>query len=135
MLHATYEGAERQDAHAENGAAGSLPAPSITEFISGAKRVAERQGEIWITQAKAAVLRAGIAAGLMLAAAALMAVGLVFLLIGLYRILTDVLHIAPVWSSLIFAAACILFAFGAMVPVIFRRRKKREKHKLKDGRA
>lgn len=133
MLHATYESAERADARPDQGAAESLPAPSIAEFVAGAKRIVERQGEIWVTQVKSAALHLGMVAGLMLAAGAFLGLGLIFLLIGLYRILTDVLHIAPVWSALIFAAACGLFAFGALVPVIFSRRKKRDARKQREA--
>ncbi len=124
-LNATSEVQDRQDASAAVPESAVPPdSQPIAQIVGGAKRILERQGEIWLTQAKIKLLQLGIFVGLIIAATAFLVLSFIFLLIGVFHILTDVFHIPSVWASLLFAAICALGAFGLLIPVIFQRQSK-----------
>jgi hypothetical protein len=130
-LNATYDRppgeAAAFDAPSANGHQAQALAGSFGELLTTAKGLLERQVEIWLTKLKMKVIHLGMVAGLLIAAAGLIVVGLVFGLIGLFRILTDVAHIAPVWASLIFAGICVVLACACCIPIFFTGKKKDKK--------
>ena len=90
----------------------------IRRLLASTARLADIQLKIWLTEAKITVSRIALYVALFGAAAVLATVGIVFLFIGLFRVLTDVLGVAPVWAFLIFAG--FLFVLAAVL-VMFAR--------------
>jgi len=114
-------------ARERGGQGGRSLGASLSEVASSAKSIVERQIDIWMTKFKIHVVHVGVVVGFMAAALGLIVVGMIFLLIGLFRILTDVFHIAPVWASLIFAGVCVILAILCCLPVLFSGNKRKHK--------
>lgn len=82
----------------------------VRRLLASGIRIADLQYRIWLTQAKMTVKKLALFAGLFAGAAVLGLLSIIFLFIGLFRILTDVLHIPAVWSYLIFGAVMLALA-------------------------
>jgi hypothetical protein len=87
----------------------------LRRLVASTVRLADLQIQIWVTQAKMTVARVA-AFVILCAAAGLMAIlGTIFLLIGLFRILTDEFGLQPVWAFLIFGGFLFVMAGGAVM--------------------
>ena len=86
------------------------PSWGLRRLITSSTRIADLQIRIWLTQAKIAAVRVAIFAALFSLAAALAILSVVFLFIGIFRLLTDVAGIAPVWAYLIMGGFTLLVA-------------------------
>ena len=86
----------------------------VRRLIASTVRLADLQLKIWLTQAKITVSRIVLFVVLYAVAGVMAILGTIFLFIGLFKILTDVIGIPPVWSFLIFA----LFTFGVAGTVV-----------------
>ncbi|MGN6369484.1 MAG: phage holin family protein [Phycisphaerae bacterium] len=86
----------------------------IRRLIASTVRLADIQLKIWLTQAKMTVARIVLYVLLYAVAGVMAILGTIFLFIGLFKILTDVIGIPAVWSFLIFA----LFTFGVAGTVV-----------------
>lgn len=84
--------------------------------VASVMRVASLQTKIWLTQAKIATMRMVLFVALYAAAGVVGVLGIIFLYLGLFRVLTDVAGLAPVWAYLIFAGVHI--ALAAVLAVV-----------------
>ena len=87
---------ERQKARGERRRRG------LPRLISALFRLADVQYRIWLVQAKLTALRIALFAGLFAGAALLSVLAIIFLYIGAFKVLTDVLMIRTVYAFLIF---------------------------------
>jgi len=135
-LNATYDHPETEAAPVEvppsshNGHPKHL-GTSVAQVFESARNLVDRQLDIWLTKLKMKVIHIGITAALLAVACGLVVVGLIFALIGLFKVLTDVAHIAPVWASLIFAGACMVLAALCCIPIFFSGNKKKKRKEKK----
>jgi len=88
----------------------------VRRLIASLVRLADIQTKIWLAEAKITLAKLALYVVLFGSAAILGILGIIFLLIGLFRVLTDVLGIAPVWAFLLFAGFFFLLA-GTLVMV------------------
>ena len=84
--------------------------------MASTTRLADIQLRIWLTEAKLAVSRIVMYVALYAGAGVLGILAIIFLMIGCFRILTDVIGLRPVWAFLIFGAL-LAIAAGAVVMV------------------
>ena len=82
----------------------------MMRLLASALRVAEIQFQIFLTRAKITALRIGVFVVLGVAAILLALLAVIFLYIGAFRVLTDVVHLAPVWAYLIFGGLHLVLA-------------------------
>ena len=80
----------------------------LRRLVASTVRLADLQLKIWLTQAKMTATRVVTFIVLFAIAAVMAILGTIFLFIGLFRVLTDVVGLRPVWAFLVFA----LFAFS-----------------------
>ena len=113
------------------------PAPSIrvqvSETVEAIRRLASLQIAIWRTHLRMMLLHIVLIAILALVVLVLSSVGIVFLLAGIYRVLTDVLMVPRPWALMIFAGGNLLLAgvFGAVA--YFMLGKKKDGAKTEEG--
>ena len=81
----------------------------LRRLVASTVRLADLQLRIWVTEAKITVARVLIFVVLYTVAGVMALLGTIFLFIGVFRILTDVIGIPTVWSFLILS----LLTFGA----------------------
>jgi hypothetical protein len=91
------------------------PRGGVRRLLSSLLRVADLQYRIWLTHAKMTLMRMALYAGLFLVAAVLGLLAIIFLYIGAFRVLTDVLHLAPVWAYLIFGGLHLVLAVALVL--------------------
>ncbi len=82
----------------------------LRRLISSIARLLDLQYRIWLTEAKIAVAKIVMYVVLFGAAALLGILGIIFLFIGAFHVLTDVCGLAPVWAYLIFAGVQLVLA-------------------------
>jgi hypothetical protein len=82
----------------------------VSEMVSSLKRISALQLSIWIKQVKNAVMRITLFAALSAVAFVFVVMAVIFLYAGVFRVLTDVLHIPTVWALLIFAGVHMVIA-------------------------
>jgi hypothetical protein len=82
----------------------------VRRLTSSAVRLVSIQMKIWLTQVKVTAMKIGLFAGLFAAAAVLGVLAVIFLYIGLFRVLTDLVKLQPVWAFLIFGGVHLLLA-------------------------
>ncbi len=80
----------------------------LRRLVASTVRLADLQLRIWLTEAKITVARVLTFVILYTVAGVMAILGTIFLFIGVFRILTDVIGIPTVWSFLILS----LFTFG-----------------------
>jgi Putative Actinobacterial Holin-X, holin superfamily III len=88
----------------------------LRRLVSSIARLTDIQLQIWLTRAKLAAFSVAFYAALFGAAAVVSILGIIFLFIGLFRVLTDVVGLAPVWAFLIFGGVQLLLA-GVLVAI------------------
>jgi hypothetical protein len=103
-----------QDVHTPSGAHARRPrregARGVRHLVASTAKLCGLQYRIWLTRAKITALKIAVFAGLFMSAMLLGILAAIFLAIGIFRVLTDVLHI-PVWASfLIFGGLLALLA-------------------------
>jgi hypothetical protein len=91
----------------------------VRRLIASVTRIVNLQVQIWLTQAKLTLMKMALYAGLFMAAAVLGLLAIIFLYIGFFRLLTDVIGLAPVWAYLIYGALHLLLA-GVLVLIATR---------------
>ena len=79
-------------------------------MLASAVRLVDVQYRIWLTQAKLTLQRMLIYAALFAGAAVLGLLAIIFLYIGLFHVLTDVVGLRPVWAYLIFGGFHLVLA-------------------------
>jgi len=84
-------------------------------LIRSLVRVGDLQLKIWLTHAKLTLQRMMIYAALFGAAAVLGLLAIIFLYIGVFKVLTDVIGLRPVWAYLIYGGFHIALAIGLVV--------------------
>jgi predicted phage tail protein len=82
----------------------------VRRLTASVVRLVNIQVKIWLTQAKVTAMKVGLFAGLFAAAAVVAVLAIIFLYIGVFRVLTDVVHLQPVWAFLIFGGVHLLLA-------------------------
>lgn len=87
----------------------------LRRMVSSIARLVDIQYRIWLTEAKMAVAKIVMYIVLFGAAALFGILGTIFLFIGAFHVLTDVVGLAPVWAYLIFAAVQLGLAFGLVM--------------------
>ncbi|HUO07867.1 MAG TPA: phage holin family protein [Phycisphaerae bacterium] len=90
----------------------------VRRLVASTVRLADLQIRIWLTQAKITVARVATFLILCAAAGVMAILGTIFLLIGLFRILTDEFGLQPVWAFLIFGG--FLFVMAGVVVIMAR---------------
>ena len=80
----------------------------LRRLVASTVRLADLQLRIWLTEAKITIARILTFVILYTVAGVMALLGTIFLFIGVFRILTDVIGIPTVWSFLILS----LFTFG-----------------------
>jgi len=86
----------------------------VRRLIQRGLRVADLQYRIWLTQAKLTAKRIVMFAILFGIAAVLGLLAIIFLYIGVFKVLTDVIGLAPVWAYLIYGGFHLILA-GVLV--------------------
>jgi hypothetical protein len=76
----------------------------VRRLIASIVRLADIQLQIWLTQTKITVVRIAFYMAFFGVAAIIGTLAVIFLLLGLFHILTDVFQIPLVWAYLIFGA-------------------------------
>jgi hypothetical protein len=84
--------------------------------LSSLVRVIDLQYRIWLVRAKITLLRMFLYAALFAAACVLGLLAIIFLYIGVFKLLTDVVGLAPVWAFLIYGGFHLILA-SALVMV------------------
>lgn len=82
----------------------------VRRLLNSALRLVDLQYRIWLTQAKLTLQRMMLYAVLFIGAAILGLLAVIFLYIGLFRVLTDVIGLRPVWAYLIFGGLHLVLA-------------------------
>jgi hypothetical protein len=82
----------------------------VRRLVNSLVRIVDLQYRIWLTHAKLTLQRMMLYAALFVGAAILGLLAIIFLYIGLFKILTDVLHVPPVWAYLIFGGLHLVIA-------------------------
>jgi hypothetical protein len=82
----------------------------VRRLASSAVRLASIQVKIWLTQVKSTALKIGLFVGLFLAAAVLALLAIIFLYIGVFHLLTEVIGMRHVWAYLIFGGVHLVLA-------------------------
>ena len=86
----------------------------LPRLIASLLRLADVQYRIWLVQAKLTALRIALFAGLFAGAALLSVLAIIFLYIGAFKVLTDLLEIRAVYAFLLFGGFHLALA-GALV--------------------
>jgi hypothetical protein len=102
---------------------GQQPRGGVRRLIGSATRVASLQFKIWITTAKMIAVRIAVSTGLFLGSAVFGILAVVFLLIGIFKFLTDFVGI-PVWATYLIFAGVLLLIAGVLVFIAMRMLKK-----------
>lgn len=87
----------------------------LRRMFSSSLRLAALQSKIILLQTKLIAKRILISAALWAAATMVGILAIIFLYIGVFRVLTDVVGLAPAWTFLLYALAHILIAGGLML--------------------
>ncbi|HVS71784.1 MAG TPA: phage holin family protein [Phycisphaerae bacterium] len=82
----------------------------VRRLLASLTRLVNIQIQIWLAQAKATALKIGLFAGLFAAAGVLGILAIIFLYIGVFRVLTDVAGLRPVWAFLIYGGFHLVLA-------------------------
>ncbi len=82
----------------------------VRRLVSSIARLADIQFHIWMTEAKLAVSKIVLYVALFGAAALIAVLGVIFLFIGVFHVLTDVFGLAPVWAYLLFGGIQLAIA-------------------------
>jgi hypothetical protein len=93
-----------------SGRGGRANPGGVRRLVSSIVRLADIQLQIWLTRAKLAAWSIALYAALFGAAALVGTLGIIFLFIGIFHVLTDVVGLAPVWAFLIFGGVQLLIA-------------------------
>ena len=101
-------------------------------LVSSIVRLSDIQLQIWLTRAKLAAWSIAFYAALCGAAAVVGLLGIIFLFIGIFHVLTDVVGLPPVWAFLIFGGFQLLLA-GILVAIANSFLKKRMTSKNAGG--
>jgi hypothetical protein len=86
------------------------PRGGLRRLINSLVRIADLQYRIWLTQAKLTLQRMMLYAVLFVGAAILGLLAIIFLYIGVFKILTDVIGLRPVWAYLIYGGLHLALA-------------------------
>lgn len=86
----------------------------LRRLVASTVRLADLQLKIWLTRTKIAVSRILTAILLFTVAGVMAILGTIFLFIGLFRVLTDVVGLRPVWAFLIFALVMFSITAGVL---------------------
>jgi hypothetical protein len=100
----------------------------LRRLVSSVARLTDIQIQIWATQAKIAAMRLVVYAALVGGASIVGILGVIFVLIGLFHVLTDVVGLAPVWAFLVFGGGQLLLAailIGVAVSILKKRMAKK----------
>ncbi len=119
----TDSSGSRGGARASGGVGGGL-----RRLVSSVARLTDIQIQIWATQAKIAAMRLVVYAALVGGASIVGILGVIFVLIGLFHVLTDVVGLAPVWAFLVFGGGQLLLAailIGVAVSILKKRMAKK----------
>ena len=87
----------------------------LRRTVASIARLVDIQYRIWLTEAKMAVARIVMYVVLFGAAALLGILGIIFLFIGAFHVLTDVIGLVPVWAYLIFAVVQLGLALALVM--------------------
>jgi hypothetical protein len=87
----------------------------MRRLLNSLLRILDLQYRIWLTQAKLTIQKMMLYAILFVGAAILGLLAIIFLYIGLFRVLTDVAGIAPVWAYLIFGGLHLVIAVALIM--------------------
>jgi len=79
-------------------------------LINSLVRIVDLQYRIWLTQAKLTLQRMMLYAAMFMGAFVLGLLAIIFLYIGVFRLLTDVIGLKPVWAYLIFGGLHLVLA-------------------------
>lgn len=82
----------------------------LGEIFAGLRRIVSLELSIWAARAKLAVVRIVTLVAMLCLAVLLTLIGVIFLYAGVYRVLTDVLHVPAHWALLSFAGVHVLVA-------------------------
>jgi hypothetical protein len=88
----------------------------IRRLVASVARLTDIQLQIWLTRVKLAAWSIALYAALFGAAALIGILGVIFLMIGIFHVLTDVAGLAPVWAFLIFGGGLLILA-GVLVAI------------------
>jgi Putative Actinobacterial Holin-X, holin superfamily III len=110
----------------------------LPRFVASLTKVADLQFRIWMTRLKITALRMGMYFAMFGAAAVLGFLAIVFLYIGGFKVLTDVLHMRAVWAFVLFGgvhliAAMILIYVGVKIITGRDEKKKKSQAQKKAG--
>ena len=82
----------------------------VRRLLASLVRVVDNQYRIWLLQAKITLMRMALYAALFATAAVLGLLAIIFLYIGVFKVLTDVAGLAPVWAYLIYGGFHLILA-------------------------
>jgi hypothetical protein len=88
----------------------------VRRLLSSLIRVIDVQYRIWLLQAKITLMRMLLYAALFTAACVLGLLAIIFLYVGVFKLLTDVAGLAPVWAYLIYGGFHLVLA-GVLVMI------------------
>jgi len=84
-------------------------------LINSLVRIVDLQYRIWLTQAKLTLQRMMLYAALFVGAFVLGLLAIIFLYIGVFRLLTDVIGMRPVWAFLVFGGLHLALAVALVM--------------------
>lgn len=87
----------------------------MRRLLNSLLRIVDLQYRIWLTQAKLTLQKMVLYAILFVGAAILGLLAIIFLYIGLFKVLTDVVGLAPVWAYLIFGGLHLVIAIALIM--------------------
>ena len=87
----------------------------LRRLIASSVRLANIQLKIWLTEAKITAANIVFYLAMFGAAAVIGLLAIIFLFIGMFKILTDVIGIPPVWSYLIFGGVLMGIAVALIM--------------------
>jgi len=91
------------------------PRGGIRRLLNSLVKIVDLQYRIWLTQAKLTLQRMMLYAALFAGAAVLGLLAIIFLYIGVFHLLTDVIGLRPVWAYLIYGGFHLVVAVALVM--------------------
>ncbi len=110
---------------------GPPPRGGVRRLIASLTRLINLQYRIWMTQAKMVMMKIAISAGLFIGAAVFGVIGVIFLCIGLFHVLTDVVGI-PLWAAFLIFGGFLAILAAALVLIATRMLTKKDQDEDED---